>query len=391
LKPNGGRVIDVLRQLRARFHRSPHNAVVTDQPKPVRARRRAGSTVAVTGAASGLGRAAVEHLASSDGVRRVVGIDVHRADVAGVTWRLADVRDPLVGSRLDGVDSVVHLANDLRLDAAYADRRALNVRGTGLLLTAAAAAGVRRVVLVTSTMVYGALPDNPLPLAEDAPVRAGADVSLVGDWVEIERLARQARRAHPALDVTVLRPAILVGPEADSMITRLFEAPRLLTLRHARTAWQFCHVEDLLSALSLAATGSVSGAVAVASTGWLEQADVERITGLRPLVLPPTLALATAERLQRVGVLTAPASELPYLSAPWAVECRRLAEAGWAPAYSNEAALEAHVAMHGEQIGRGLPRLDRRDATRAAAGATVALAGTVALARARAARRRRRG
>ena len=36
------------------------------------------------------------------------------------------------------------------------------------MLTAAAAAGVHRVVLCTSAMVYGALPDNDVPLAEDA-------------------------------------------------------------------------------------------------------------------------------------------------------------------------------------------------------------------------------
>ena len=48
--------------------------------------------------------------------------------------------------------------------------------------------------------------------------------------------------------VTVLRPAALVGQGVDTMITRHFEAPRLLTVRGAVREWQFVHIEDLASA-----------------------------------------------------------------------------------------------------------------------------------------------
>jgi hypothetical protein len=103
------------------------------------------------------------------------------------------------------------------------------------------------------------------------------------------------------------------------------------------------------------------------------------------------MAFGTAERLHRIGVLPAPASELHYLAHPWVVASQRLGEAGWKPGWDNEAALRAHLDELGDQVGGRLPRVQRKDATRAAAGATVALVGTVAIARARAARRRRRG
>ena len=149
------------------------------------------------------------------------------------------------------------------------DRRALNVRGTDVLLTAAAAAGVRRLVLLTSAMVYGANPDNQVPLAEDAPLRAEPDLTLVGDWVEIERLATRAARAYPSLQVVRVRPASLVGAVSDAMLPRLFDAPRLLVIKGSRPRWQFCHVDDLVSALVLAADGTVTDAVTVAADGWL--------------------------------------------------------------------------------------------------------------------------
>ena len=80
---------------------------------------------------------------------------------------------------------------DLSPDSDDPQRRAFNVRGAQTVLTAAAAEGVGRVVLVTSAMVYGAHPDNPVPLAETAPLRADPDTSVAGDLLEIEHLARR--------------------------------------------------------------------------------------------------------------------------------------------------------------------------------------------------------
>ena len=357
---------------------------------------RSPTTVAVTGAAGEIGARVVRRLHETGECRKLIGIDTARAgpdrpDLPGVTWRRADVRDPALRSRLAGVDTVVHLDTDRRADAAPAERRTLNVRGTDTVLTAAAASGVGRVVLLTSAMVYGAAASNPVPLPDDAPIRAEPDLSLVGDWVEVERLAAVTARAHPSLEVCVVRPASVVGAATDALLPRLFEAPRLLAIRDVVAHWQFCHIDDLVDALVWAALGRVGGGISVGSSGWLTQEEVERISGLRSLVVPAAMAFGAAERLHRIGVLSAPASELHYLAHPWVVGADRLVAAGWKPRWDNEAALQAHLEDLGDRAGRGLSRLQRKDATRAAAGATVALVGTVAIARARAARRRRRG
>ena len=355
---------------------------------------RSAPTVAVTGARGEIGGRVVRRLAESDECKKVIGIDTGRADkpVPGVVWRRADVRDPALRSRFSGVDTVVHLATDRRPDAAATERRTVNVRGTDTVLTAAAAAGVTRVVLLTSAMVYGAAATNPVPLSDDAPIGAEPDLSLVGDWVEMERLAAVAARAHPSVAVVIVRPASVVGGGAsDALLPRLFEAPRLLAIKDVEAHWQFCHVDDLVEALVWAALGRVDGALAVGSPGWLGQEEVERISGLRSLVVPAAMAFGAAERLHRIGALPAPASELHYLAHPWVVGADRLTAAGWKAEWDNASALQAHLDELGDRAGRGLPRLQRKDATRAAAGATVALVGTVAIARARAARRRRRG
>ena len=147
--------------------------------------------VAVTGAARGVGHALAVRLADSPLIGRVVAIDDHRGDAAGVTWRVADVRDPALAARLAGVDVVVHTDLSTSVDQDPRERRARNVRGAQTVLTAAAAERIGRVVLVTSAMVYGARPDNPVPLPEDAPLLADADGSVAGDLLEIEELARR--------------------------------------------------------------------------------------------------------------------------------------------------------------------------------------------------------
>ena len=53
----------------------------------------------------------------------------------------------------------------------------------------------------------------------------------------------------------MLRPAALVGGGVDTIFTRHFEAPRLLAVKGSRTCWQFCHVDDLLSAIELVVSG----------------------------------------------------------------------------------------------------------------------------------------
>ncbi|WP_283135640.1 NAD-dependent epimerase/dehydratase family protein [Rhizohabitans arisaemae] len=354
---------------------------------PTSKRRRA-PVVAVTGAATGLGRAFLARVAISGDFRRVVAIDDHRGDVADVTWRVIDVRDPLLANRISDIDVLVHLAGDYALDADPEERRAYNLRSAQTVLTACAAARVRRVVLVTSAMVYGAAADNEVPLPEDAPLAAEPDSGVVGDHLEIEALARRSLRAHPGVALTVLRPAALVGPGIDTVVTRHFEAPRLLTVKGCLPRWQFCHVDDLVSALELAAQDRVSGVVAVGSEGWLEQSSVEELSGLRRFELPAGLTFGTAQRLHRLGITPAPATDLHYVVYPWVVDCAVLRAAGWKPAWTNEAALTELLSLREGKhavVGR---RLTGKEATLTAAGATVAVIGTAAIVR-RARRRRK--
>lgn len=336
--------------------------------------------VAVTGASAGLGRALLERLATRHDLDGLLGVDALAVPVDGVVWRSADVSDPDLAAQLVGVTTLVHLATSYDVTAPASRRGALNVGGTRRVLDAAAEIGARRVVLVTSAEVYGAGPDNPVPLPDSAPLREGEEEgSLVSEHLRVEGLAEQARRA--GREVTVLRPASLVGLPAGYEGHRLRQlgGQRLLAVRGIEPRWQLCHVDDLVSALELAAVGAVTGTRGVACEGALSQALVERATGTRRLELPASVALSTAERLRRLGVSASSAHELDHLLGHLVLACDGLRAAGWVPQWTNEAALESHL--------RGRSS-DSRSGAYTAAGATVALLGTAALVRQ--ARRRRR-
>lgn len=386
--------------------------MVSSQRAPVRSRRRAipaGRVVAVTGAATPLGSLVVARLLGSSGVREVVGLGgrprsarpttsptlpvpsgaASAAVRDGVTWRSSRTGGPDeagLATALRGADVVVHAATALPPPDLGPQRDAL-VAEVRALLAAAASAGVGHVVLATSAMVYGALPSNAVPLPEGAPLQAAPDDSVVSVWLAVERLAAEASAAR-SLAVSVVRPAALVGPGVDTVITRHFEGTRLLVVRESRPHWQLCHVEDLAAALATVAVERLEGVLTVACEGWLEQDQVERLSGMARVEMPAAVAFATASRLHRLHVLPTAGSDLAYVVHPWVVSSARLLEAGWRPRFDNVTAFGVLLTELAAQDIAGGRRVGRRDATMGAAGAAVAVVGTAALVRA--ARRTRR-
>jgi nucleoside-diphosphate-sugar epimerase len=305
--------------------------------------------------------------------------------VATAEWRLADSANPAVVRALRDLDVAVWVAAETDLESALrvrpTERRERVVRTAQTLVTATAAAGVPRLVVVTSAQVYGAAADNPVPLPEDAQLNGIRDGGVVGDLLAVEEVIEDARRVHPGLSITVVRPAALVGPGIDTVVTRHFEAPRLLTVKGANPAWQFCHLDDLATAVRVLTGSPLGPVVTVGAPGWLSQDQIETLTGMRRIQLSEATALGTAARLHRFGVLPAPASELAHALYPWVVDSARLRAAGWAAAYDNETCVGVMLDSIKGRHAVVARRVDRKDAALGAASAAVALVGTAAVLR----------
>lgn len=349
------------------------------------------TTVAVTGVGGVLGRRLVEALDDRDDVRRIMGLDVRAPSGLSspkVAFRLADVREPELEEILAGCDVVVHLAFLFDPSRDEAQMHEVNVEGTRSVFRAAAGAGVGKIVYVSSGMVYGAHPDNDLPLTEDSPLRANPHFTYVEHKLEVEEWLWPWAEQHSGLTMTVLRPSIMAGAGVASFMTRLLEAPRFPVVKGHRPPMQFAHVDDITSALVRAIDLDLPGAFNVTSEGWLSFDEVTALLDRGVIELPEEVAFSTAERLWELGVGFAPPGQLHYLMHPWVLAVDRLKATGWRPRHSNRDALAELLAAHADWVsvpGLRVRRSLLRGGTAAAGLALAAALVGLTL------RRRRRG
>jgi nucleoside-diphosphate-sugar epimerase len=294
--------------------------------------------VLVSGAAGLVGELVVRQLLALDAEVDVVAVD--RAPFPTASPRLVERQLDLLTADLTpvfaGVDVVVHLAEagleggDPGPTGALADR----------VLEAAAVAGVGHLVLLSSAMVYGAEPDNPVPLTESAPVRPEPELAFALHKAALEVAAQRWREAGERT-VTVLRPTTALSERGASWVARTLRAATAVRPDQVDPPVQFLHVHDLASAVVLAVRRRLDGTFNVAPDGWL---GPERLAALEagPRVrLPDRLNEALVRTRARWGISPVPPGILPYVRHPWVVANDRLRAEGWVPAFSNEEAFIA--------------------------------------------------
>jgi nucleoside-diphosphate-sugar epimerase len=354
--------------------------ISTDDPATVSA----GPTVVITGVSGFLGQAVLRRLAGSPAVGALVGLDVREPGFRprGLQFHLVDVTGSDLGPLFEGADVLVHLAgvHDAIPDEDLMAR--VNVGGTRRVLAAAAAAGVNKVVLVSSAAVYGAWPNNSIPLNEDAPLRPNPGFPLGVHKAELERLLAEWALTRPEAVTTVLRPAFVLGAQADHAIARLIRARVPLTVGGSVAPVQFVHEDDATEAIALAVERDLPGVYNVAADGWLSRDELRALLGrkLQPSVGPEIMERAL-KRLFRAGLVDVPPSEVPYLVHPWVVAVDRLKAQGWTPRHTNEETVLA--CLRGKE-----PASAWKATVAAAGGAALATTGLVVAGLLR--RRRRR-
>jgi nucleoside-diphosphate-sugar epimerase len=309
------------------------------------------STVAITGVAGFVGQCLVARVHGEAQAMRIVGFDVREPArrVPGFELHRIDLAATDATPHLAGVEVLYHLAGIGDPIGDEALMRRVNVDATRRLLDAADRTGVRRVVRVSPAAVYGARPSNPVPITEDAPLRPNEGYVPAVHAAEVERLLADWAGTG-GRSAVVLRSAPVLGAGANHLWARLLVGPARLRPAGPRAPVQVVHVEDLASALVLAATVPDDGAYNVSASGWLDAGDAEQLTCPAILPpLPPAVLQWVLEAGWRSGFAEVPPAVVPYLCHPWVVANDRLRAAGWQPRHSNEAVLVAtadHLARH---------------------------------------------
>jgi nucleoside-diphosphate-sugar epimerase len=255
-----------------------------------------------------------------------------------------DVRDAEAVRRLSaGADVVVHAAAALPIQASRDGIRSVNVAGTENVLLAAREEGVRRVIFISSTAVYG-VPEKH-PIEEDDP--------LVGvGWYGESKIDAEALCRVAAVETTIIRPKTFIGPERLGVFEILFdwirEGRRIYILGKGHNRYQLLGVEDLVDLIVRAAAvpEAARETFNVGATDFgTVRSDLQALidhagsaSRLQPLPVKPAELTLRALELLRVS----PLAEWHYKTAHRdsfvdVSKAQRLL--GWQPRLSNERAL----------------------------------------------------
>lgn len=266
--------------------------------------------VLVTGAAGFLGRRVVHALSRAGHEVRALARGDHPEAEPGVTWVAADITDPdAIASAVAGMDAVVHCAARVATTGAWEEFAEANVRATLRLIRASVAAGVGRIVHISSLSVYS-VPRDGITIAEDSAYESEAESRghYSRSKLAADRLAlHEARRGAP---VVVLRPGLLYGPGRRPALARQSFAAGGLKLILARRNYPLpmTHVDNVADAVVLAL--AVPDAVGKAFTIVDENIRQDEYTSLyrtaageswRPVYLPIPV-VAAAARVLEIGL-----------------------------------------------------------------------------------------
>lgn len=327
----------------------------------------AGLTVAVTGPTGTFGRALMPLLQSDDRIDRVIGVARRAFDPTDHGWtkmeyRRGDVRDAeALRSSFDGADVVVHLAF-LIVSGGRETTRAINVTGTLNAFGTASAVGAARFVYASSLAAYGFHRDNPIGMTEDWQTRPAHRLFYAQEKAELEHLLQREAAAHPKPELYLLRPPIVLGPDA---VGAKLSVPQLVAplARGASAAVkrlagipvpvpnllvQLIHQDDVAEALRLCVVGAgAPGAYNIAADDTISAVDVARALGLRVVPVPGAPVAAAARAASRLTYLPSGAQWVEALSHPSIMDTTKARTTlGWRPQHSAIESVRATIPWH---------------------------------------------
>ncbi|MDQ4117829.1 MAG: NAD-dependent epimerase/dehydratase family protein [Actinomycetota bacterium] len=328
------------------------------------------SVVLVTGVSGFLGGHLAARLAANPDIDRVLGVDTVPPPrdllkrMGRAEFVRADIRNPLISKVISSasVDTVVHASLSASPGSAggRATMKEMNVIGTMQLLAACQKAEtVRRVVLKSTTAVYGSSPRDPAVFDEATGPKDLPSGGYAKDAAEIEGYLRGFQRRRPDVTTTVLRFANFIGPRIDTVLTRYFALPVVPTVLGFDARVQLLHEEDALAVLERAATCELPGVFNVAANGVLMLSQAIRRAGKIAIAVPSSAVAPVSRVLRGARVVDFSPEQMRFLNFGRVVDLRRLeTEFGFTPRWTTTQAFDDFVRGKGLSPVLGPERLE---------------------------------
>jgi len=313
--------------------------------------------VLITGLGTYWGGRLAQYLETRDDVEVVVGLDTQEPSLP--LERTEFVRSDSSYSILHRIvhateiDTVLH--THLVVDSTQLPGRAvheINVIGTMNLLAAAGAADspVRKVIVKSSTLVYGANFEDPYFFREETPRTRAPRTRVERSLLEVEAFLHDFAEDNPHVAVSLLRFTNVLGDHLDTPFSKALRLPVVPEVFGFDPKLQFTHEDDVEGALAYATLTDVPGIYNVAGDGTVPWSEVCKIVGKRRIPLPPIATNWAFEPLRMTRILDLPPEMLMLLRYGRGVDNTRFKRAGYRYAFSSAGTVDA--------FARGL-RLER--------------------------------
>ena len=290
----------------------------------------------ITGISGGQGRLLASRVSDTF---EVVGIDrvgwdghpknikVYKVDV--LKKKFEDV------FRQEKPHAVVHLGQVRHFRTGPEHRHEVNVLGTKRLLEFSAKYEVKQLVVVSSSYVYGALPENPYFLDEDAPLNSSRTYPEMRDLVEMDTLTIAHLWKYPHMATAILRPVNTLGTHVHTSIVRYLKLGYVPTILGFNPMTQFIHEEDVTEAIALALEKKLRGVFNVTGPGEVPLKVAINESGGTAVPLPEFIARTMFGRLFQLGLFHTPTGAIDYIKYPCTVAGKRFADGtGFKPLFT---------------------------------------------------------
>ena len=312
-------------------------------------------TVLVTGVSRYLGGRFARALAGHPEVGRVIGVDVIAPphDIGEAEFVRADIRNAMIGRILQqtGADTVVHMSVIATPNSAggRTAQKEINVIGTMQLLAACQRAPrLERLVVKSTSAVYGSSPRDPAMLTETMTGKHPPRSGWGKDSAEVEEYVRGFARRRPDVEVATLRLANVIGPGIRTSMTDYFSLPVVPTVLGFDPRLQFLHEDDAIEALVRATLGPAQGVINVAGDGVITLGQAARFAGRPTVGIASPLAELMGTVYHRGGLADFSADQIRYLRFGRCLDTTRMREVlGLEPVYTTRSAFQDFVRTRG--------------------------------------------
>ena len=154
--------------------------------------------------------------------------------------------------------------------------------GTFHVLNAVAEAKIKRLVVNSSTFVYGAHPQNPNFIGESFPTKF-QKAHFVRTRVDVESQIKEFTQSYPSCEVIVLRFAPILGPNSTNIRARYFMSGIIPKVFGYDPLLQFIHEDDALRAEIMALFSKVTGVYNIVGRGVLPLSTGVHLSGKLPV------------------------------------------------------------------------------------------------------------